>query len=161
MSPSSEVVVSEMGLLVGVFAASIEELRGRNHVTLINASESGKTLAEISTGSYAFVFGPYLAHSPPDKLRMYTHSDPAYFEVHKPAGSQPEFVGYVESETQERLRKGIGKGEKLTLYSSPWPKAPNIAAISLRSVKCARSWDITVKGKTGTIILFALDCKAI
>jgi hypothetical protein len=161
MPPPSEVPVVQAGRVVGVFAASIEELRARNHVTLIRASESEKTLAEIPTGSYGFVFAPYLAHSAPDALRMYTHNDPAYFEVQKLGGNQTEFAGYVGSDTQERLRKGIVKGEKLTLYSSSWQKAPNLAAISLRSVKCARSWDIAVRRKGGTIILFGVDCKAI
>ena len=161
LDPSAASKVSEPGRLVGVFAASIEELRARNHVTLIPASPSEKTLAEIPANSYGFVFAPYLAHSTPDKLEMYTHSDPTYFEVHKLTGSQTEFVGYVGPETQERLRKGLGKGEKLTLYSSPWPKAPNLTAISLRSVKCARSWDVAVRRKGGTITLFALACKAI
>src|SRR5262249_9176679 len=154
---SSEVAVSQSGSVVGVFAANIEELRARNHVNLIQVSESEKTLAELPPGSYAFVFAPYLAHSRPEALRMYAHNDPAHFEVHKLTGGQTEFVGYVGSETQERLRKGLGKGEKLTLYSSSWQKAPNLAAISLRSVKCARSWDIPVRRKKGTIILFALD----
>jgi hypothetical protein len=147
--------------VVGVFAASIEELRARNRVTLIPVSQSEKTLAKIPAGSYGFVFAPYLAHSAPDALEMYAHNNPSYFEVHKLTDTQAEFVGYVGSETQERLRKGLGKGEKLTLYSSPWPKAPNLTAILLRSVKCARSRDITVRRKGGTVILFALDCKAI
>ena len=164
LDPSAKMIVppaSESGRTVGLFAASIEELRARNNVTLIPASESEKTLAQIPANSYGFVFAPYLAHSAPDKLQMYTHNDPSYFEVHKLTGNQTEFVGYVGSETQERLRKGLGKGEKLTLYSSPWPKAPNPTAISLRSVKCARSWDVPVRRKGGTIILFALACKAI
>lgn len=163
LDPSAKMIgpLSEPGRLVGVFAASIEELRARNHVTLIPASESEKTLAEIPANSYGFVFAPYLAHSAPDKLQMHTHNDPSYFELHKLTGSQTEFVGYVGSETQERLRQGLGKGEKLTLYSSPWPKAPNLTAISLQSVKCARSWDVPVRRKGGTIILFALACKAI
>ena len=164
LDPSAKMIgppVAEPGRLVGVFAASIEELRARNNVTLIPASESEKTLAEIPANSYGFVFAPYLAHSAPDKLQMYTHNDPSYFEVHKLTGSHTEFVGYVGSETQERLRKGLGKGEKLTLYSSPWPKAPNLTAISLRSVKCGRSWDVPVRRKGSKIILFALDCKAI
>jgi len=144
-----------------VFAASVEELRAQNHVTLIPASQSQKNLLKIPAGSYGFVFGPYLAHSPPNALEMYTHSNPAYFEVHKLTDSHAEFIAYVGSETQERLRKGLGKGEKLTLYSSPWQKAPNLTAISLGSVKCARSWDIAVRRKQGTIVLFALDCKAI
>lgn len=160
-SPVSEATVSEPGRLVGVFAASVEELRARNHVTLIPASKSQQTFAKIPAGSYGFVFGPYLAHSPPNALEMYTHSHPSYFEVHKLTGNHAEFVAYVGSETQERLRKGLGKGEKLTLYSSPWQKAPNLTAISLGSVKCARSWDIAVRRKLGTIVLFALDCKAI
>ena len=160
-SPGSEETVSKPGRVVGVFAASIEELRARNHVTLIPVSKPEKTLAEISAGSYAFVFAPYLAHSPPDALQMYAHNDPAYFEVHKLTGSQMQFVGYVATETHERLREGLGKGEKLTLYSSPWPKAPNLAAIPLRSVKCTRSRDISVRRKGGTIIVFALDCRAL
>jgi hypothetical protein len=160
-SSGSRATGSVPGQPVGVFAASVEELRARNHVTLIPASESRKTLAKIPAGSYGYVFGPYLAHSTPDALEMYTHSNPAYFEVHKLTNNQVEFVAYVGSETQERLRKGLGKGEKLTLYSWPWQKAPNLTAISLRSVKCARSWDITVRRKQGTIVLFALDCKAI
>jgi hypothetical protein len=102
-----------------------------------------------------------MAHSAPRALEMYAHKDPSYFEVHKLTESQVEFVGYVGSETQERLRKGLGKGEKLTLYSSQWQKAPNLAAIALGSVKCARSWDITVRRKGGSIVLFALDCKVI
>ncbi len=160
VSPASEAPVSEPGRVVGVFPANIEELRARNHVTLIPVSKSEKTLAEIPAGSYAFVFGPYIAHSAPNALQMYTHNDPEYFEVHKLTDGQTEFVGYVGPETQERLRKGLGKGEKLTLYSSPWQKAPNLTAISLRSVKCARSRDIAVRRKGSTIILFALDCKA-
>lgn len=161
MSPASEVTVSRPGRVVGVFAATIEELRARNHVALIPVSQSEKTLAKIPAGSYGFVFAPYLAHAAPDALEMYAHNNPSYFEVHKLTDTQAEFVGYVGSETQERLRKGLGKGEKLTLYSSPWPKAPNLTAISLRSVKCARSRDITVRRKGGTVILFAVDCKAI
>jgi hypothetical protein len=161
VSPVSQATGSEPGRLVGQFAPSVEELRARNHVTLIPATASQKTLAKIPSGSYGFVFGPYLAHSPPDALEMYTHNNPAYFEVHKLADNQVEFVAYVGSETQERLRKGLGKGEKLTLYSSPWQKAPNLTAISLRFVKCARSWDMTVRRKRSTIVLFALDCKAI
>jgi hypothetical protein len=157
----SEGAASKPGRVVGVFAASIEELRARNHVTLIPVSKPEKTLAEIPAGSYAFVFTPYLAHSSSDALQMYAHNDPAYFEVHKLIGSQTQFVGYVASETQERLREGLGKGEKLTLYSSPWPKAPNLAAIPLRSVKCARSRDISVRRKGSTTILFALDCRAL
>lgn len=161
VEPPASNQVSKPGRVVGVFAASIEELRARNHVTLIPVSKPEKTLAEIPAGSYAFVFAPYLAHSPSDALQMYAHNDPAYFEVHKLTGSQTQLVGYVASETQERLREGLGKGEKLTLYSSPWPKAPNLAAVPLRSVKCARSRDISVRRKGGTIILFALDCRAL
>jgi len=160
-SPAADVTVSEPGRLVGVFAASVEELRARNHVTLLPASESKNTLAKIPAGSYGFVFGPLMAHSAPRALEMYAHNDPAYFEVHKLTDSEVEFVGYVGSETQERLRKGLGKGEKLTLYSSQWQKAPNLAAISLGSVKCSRSWDMTVRRKGGSIVLFALECKVI
>lgn len=160
VSLAYEATGSEPGLLVGEFAASVEELRARHHVTLIPASEAQKTFAKIPAGSYGFVVGPYLAHSPPNALEMYTHNNPAYFEVHKLADGQAEFVAYVAPETQERLRKGLGKGEKLMLYSWRWQKAPNLTAISLRSVKCARSWDIAVRTKQGTIVLFALDCKA-
>jgi hypothetical protein len=159
--PPSEVAAAQPEHLAGVAAGSIEELRARNHVTLIPVSQSEKTLAEIPAGSYGFVFAPYIAHSAPNALRMYTHYDPAYFEVHKLADGQAEFVGYVEAETQERLQKGLGKGDKLTLYSSSWPKAPNLAAISFGSVKCARSRDMSVRRKGGTIVLFALDCKAL
>jgi hypothetical protein len=161
LTTASEARVSEPGRMVGVFPANIEELRARNHVTLIPASKSEQTLAEIPAGSYAFVFAPYIAHSAPKALQMYSHNDPTYFEVHKLTDSQVQFVGYVGPETQERLRKGLGKGEKLTLYSSPWPKAPNLTAISLGSVKCARSRDVAVRRKGGTLVLFALDCKAI
>jgi len=157
--PTSEVAASQPEHVVGEFAATIEELRARDHVTLVSKSE--QTLAEMPAGSYGFVFAPYIAHSAPNALRMYTHTDPAYFEVHKLAGGQEEFVGYVAAETQERLRKGLGKGEKMTLYSSAWPKATNLTAISFRSVKCARAWDIAVRRKGGTIVLFALECKAI
>jgi hypothetical protein len=155
----SEVAAAQPEHVVGEFAGSIEELRARNHVTLVSKSE--QTLGEMPAGSYGFVFAPYIAHSAPNALRMYTHTDPAYFEVHKLKDGQVEFAGYVGPETQERLQKGLGKGEKLTLYSSSWPKAPNLAAISFRSVKCARSWDISVRRKGGTIVLFALDCKVI
>ena len=116
-SLASEATGSEPGLLVGEFAASVEELRARYHVTLIPASEAQKTFAKIPTGSYGFVFGPYLAHSPTNALEMYTHNNPSYFEMHKLTDGQAEFVADVAPETQERLRKGLGKGEKLTLYS--------------------------------------------
>jgi hypothetical protein len=159
--PPSEVAASQPERMVGVAAGSIEELRARNHVTLIPASKSEHTLAEAPEGSYGFVFAPYIAHSSVNALRLYTHNDPAYFEVHKLPGGQAEFIGYVESATQERLQKGLGKGEKLTLYSSSWQKAPNPTAISFGSVKCARSRDMSVRHKGGTIVLFALDCKAI
>jgi hypothetical protein len=158
---ASEATGLERGRVVGVFAGSVEELRARNHVTLIPVSASEKTLAEIPAGSYGFVFAPYLAHSAPKALQLYTRNNPAYFEVHKLTGSQAEFVGYVGSETHDRLRKGLGKGEKLTLYSSPLEKAPNLTAISLGSVKCLRSRDIAVRRKGATIVLFAVDCKAI
>lgn len=159
-SQNSSVPVSTAGL-VGVFADSIEELRARNHVTLIPASSSQKTLGEIPAGSYAFVFAPFVAHSAPNALQVYAHNDPAYFELHKLASGQTEFVGYVGSDTKERLQKGLTTGEMLTLYSSPWPKAPDLTAISFGSVKCMRSRDMAVRRKGGTIVLFALDCKAI
>jgi len=158
---SSAVAASQPGRLVGVFAASIEELRARNHVTLIPTSETQKTLAQEPAGSYGFVFAPYLAHSAPRALEMYTHNDPSYFEVHKLSDNQAYFVGYVGPETQERLQKGLARGEKLTLYSSQWPKAPNLTAILFGSVKCARTRDMAVRRKGGTVVLFALDCKAI
>jgi hypothetical protein len=161
VSPGPDVTASQPGRVVGVFAASIEELRARNHLTLIPGSESEKTLAEIPAGSYGFVFGPLIAHSPPDALQIYVHNDPAYFEVHKLTSSQTEFVGYVRPETKERLQNGLGKGEKLTVYSSPWQEAADLTAISLGSVKCTRSRDIKVRRKGGTIVLFALDCKAL
>jgi hypothetical protein len=158
---ASVVTASQPGRVVGVFAASIEELRARNHVMLIPTSETQKTFAQVPAGSYGFVFAPYLAHSAPRALEMYTHNDPSYFEVHKLSDNQAYFVGYVGPETQERLQKGLGKGEKLTLYSSQWPKAPNLTAILFGSVKCARSRDMAVRRKGGTVVLFALDCKAI
>jgi hypothetical protein len=158
---SSVVTASQPGRVVGVFAASIEELRARNHVTLIPASETQKTFGQIPAGSYGFVFAPYLAHAAPRALEMYTHNDPSYFEVHKLNDNQAYFVGYVGPETQERLQKGLGRGEKLTLYSSQWQKAPNLTAILLGSVKCTRSRDMAVRRKGGTIVLFALDCKVI
>jgi len=159
-SQNSSVPVSTAGL-VGMFADGIEELRARNHVTLIPASSSQKTLGEIPAGSYAFVFAPFVAHSAPNALQVYAHNDPAYFEVHKLAGGQTEFVGYVGSDTKERLQKGLSAGEMLTLYSSSWPKAQDLTAISFGSVKCMRSRDMAVRRKGGTIVLFALDCKAI
>jgi hypothetical protein len=161
VAQSSSVAVSSPGRLVGTFADGIEELRARNHVTLISATASQKTLGEIPPGSYAFVFAPFVAHSAPNALQVHTHSDPAYFEVHKLAGGQTEFVGYVGSETKQRLQRGLSAGEKLTLYSSSWQQAPNLTAIAFGSVKCTRSWDIPVRRKGGTIVLFALDCKAI
>jgi hypothetical protein len=157
---SSSVPVSTSGL-VGIFADSLEELRARNHVTLIPASSSKKTLGDAPAGSYAFVFAPFVAHSAPNALQVYTHNDPAYFEVHKLASGQMEFVGYVGSDTKERLQKGLSTGEMLTLYSSPWPKAPDLTAIAFGSVKCMRSRDMAVRRQGGTIVLFALDCKVI
>src|SRR5262249_33378816 len=161
VTSASEATASQPGRVVGVFAASIDELRARNHVTLMPTSESQKTFAQIPAGSYGFVFAPYLAHAAPRALEMYTHNDPSYFEVHKLNDNQAYFVGYVGPETQERLQKGLGRGEKLTLYSSQWPKAPILTAILLGSVKCARSRDMAVRRKGGAIVLFALDCKAI
>ena len=161
VSSASVVTASEPGRVVGVFAATIEELRAQNHVTLMPASESQRTFAQIPAGSYGFVFAPYLAHAAPRALEMYAHNDPSYFEVHKLNDNQAYFVGYVGSETQERLQKGLRRGEKLTLYSSQWQKAPNLLAILLGSVKCARSRDMSVRRKGGTTVLFALDCKAI
>jgi len=158
---SSAVAASQPGRVVGVFAASIEELRARNHVTLIPTSETQKTFAQEPAGSYGFVFAPYIAHSAPRALEMYTHNDPSYFEVHKLSDNQAYFVGYVGPETQERLQKGLVRGEKLTLYSSQWPKAPNLTAILFGSVKCARTRDMAVRRKEGAVVLFALDCKAI
>ena len=161
VAQGSSVTVSSTGRLVGTFADSIENLRELNHVTLIAASSSQKTLGEISAGSYAFVFAPLVAHSASSSLQVYTHNDPAYFEVHKLTSGQTEFVGYVGPDTKERLQRGLSTGEKLTLYSSPWPQATNLTAISFASVKCIRSWDIPVRRKGGTIVLFALDCRAI
>jgi len=152
--------VSMPGRLVGIFADGIEELRTRNHVILIPASPSQKTLGEIPAGSYGFVFAPFVAHSAPNALHVYNHNDPAYFEVHKLSGGQTEFVGYVGSETKERLQKGLSAGEMLTLYTSSWKDATNLTAISFASVKCMRSRDVNVRRKGGTIVLFALDCKA-
>ena len=159
-SQNSSLPVSTSAL-VGTFADNVEELRARNHVTLIPASSSQKTLGEIPAGSYAFVFAPFVAHSAPNALQVYAHNDPAYFEVHKLANGQTEFVGYVGSDTKERLQKGLSMGEVLTLYSSSWPKAQDLTAISFGSVKCMRSRDMAVRRKGGTIVLFALDCKAI
>jgi hypothetical protein len=161
VSQSSNVPASTPGRLVGTFADAIEELRARNHVTLIPASSSQRTLGEIPTGSYGFVFAPFVAHSAPNALQVYAHSDPAYFEVHKLADGQTEFVGYVGSETKERLQKGLSAGEKLTLYTSACPEAASLTAISFGSVKCMRSRDMAVRRKGGTTVLFALDCKAI
>jgi hypothetical protein len=160
VSQNSGVPVSMPGRLVGIFADGIEELRARNHVTLIPASQSQKTLGEIPAGSYGFVFAPFVAHSAPNALHVYTHNDPAYFEVHKLSSGQTQFVGYVEPETKERLQKGVSIGETLTLYTSSWQKAPNLTAISFGSVKCMRSRDVSIRRKGGTIVLFALDCKA-
>jgi hypothetical protein len=159
-SQNSSVPVSSPGRLVGMFADGIEDLRAQNHVTLISASSSRKTLGEIPAGSYAFVFAPFVAHSAPNALQVYAHNDPTYFEVHKLANGQTEFVGYVGSDTKERLQKGLSSGEMLTLYSSPWPKAQDLTAISFGSVKCMRSRDMAIRRKGGTIVLFALDCKA-
>ena len=159
-SQNFTVPVSTAGL-VGLFADGIEDLRVQNHVTLIPASSSQKTLGEIPAGSYAFVFAPFVAHSAPNALQVYTHNDPAYFEVHKLANGQTEFVGYVGSDTKERLQKGLTTGEMLTLYSSPWPKASDLTAISFGSVKCMRSRDMAIRRKGGTIVLFALDCRVI
>jgi hypothetical protein len=160
VSQNASVPVSTSGRLVGMFADGIEDLRAQNHVTLIPASSSQKTLGEIPAGSYAFVFAPFVAHSAPNALQVYAHNDPAYFEVHKLANGQTEFIGYVGSDTKERLQRGLSAGEMLTLYSSSWPKASELTAISFGSVKCMRSRDMAIRRKGGTIVLFALDCKA-
>src|SRR5215472_14387785 len=59
-SQNSSVPVSSPGRLVGMFADGIEDLRAQNHVTLIPAASSQKTLGEIPAGSYAFVFAPFV-----------------------------------------------------------------------------------------------------
>ncbi len=145
----------------GVTASNVEELRQRNEVTRIRETESGETLSEIPAGSFGFAFpGDFLRA--PEKIELMPHGGSLSFEVHKLVDGHAEVISYVGSETRDRLRRGLGKGEKLTLYSTAWKEAPNVVAIKVDSIKCDRTRSVEPDNsdRKQPRSLSAVDCHA-
>jgi len=147
------------GPLVAQVAKDAHALRQLNHVTRIADTESEKSLPEIPANSYGFTIGSWVADLGLDKLPILSKG--GFFEIQKLADGTAMIVGYVGQESLDRLREGLAEGSTLIVYSDPWKDAPNIVAIPLDRLKCARSRTLYPENTQHKITeIEALDCDA-
>ena len=135
--------------LVADTAPNIQEMRRRDHVSLISEIESEKTTAEVPPDSFGFTAPPDMLYDRPKTL--YRSYGSRGFEIHKLHDGSLIFLAYSGPETFERLREGVRKGEDVTLYSNPWRGATKLVALPLDRFKCGRDRLIHM--------VAALDCK--
>lgn len=141
----------------GVIAAeSAKRLREKQGVARLRETQSGKTFAEIPTGSYCFIYGHSLIYN--YKLGEVVVSDDTNlkFEVHKLADGFANVIAYVGSETRDRLLEGLKQGETLTVYSRSSVAAPDLVVVPADHLKFNRYRILTIANKQ----LCALDCEA-
>lgn len=146
--------------IVGTFAKTAEDLRNRENVLRMKQAESGKPLSEIPDGSSGFAHASGL-NNPLEAITLDSQGYSDRLEVHKLASGQIELIGYVGSETFDRIRLGLSEGEAITFFSSEWTDAPNLVSVPLGSLKCPRSRLVSLddeKDKHGGLIS-ALDCR--
>jgi hypothetical protein len=130
-------------------------LRDLHSVSLIRAAESGLPLPEMPTSSFGFVEAPYLIlWRRPDKICVHSVQRSTGMEVHKLQNGKIEIVGYVGAETLTRIRTGLNKADKLTLYSHRWAEAPHLVSLPLENLEIIRHRMIQIAND----LTHALDC---
>lgn len=170
-APSAE---QDAARLTAETAKDSEALREQNHVTRLDDAESGKTFAEIPVGPFGFISGSTLTELDPagpyhrllGQLAVDADGYLREFEIQKLGDGSGLVVGYVGSETLERLREGLLPNSDLTLYSYRWKDAPNVVALPITRLKCTRSRDLDVENLPGNqhgkfIGIEALDCSTL
>ncbi len=152
----------EPSALHGEAADSVVELRQRHQVTRMRETESGETLSEVPVGSFGFVIAEFFTTSwssspDPEKMPLKSRGSSWDLEIHKLADGHSEIVAYVGPETLERIRHGLGKGEKLTIYTDARKEASNLIAMPIARIECERSRSLKPDQMHD---IDALDCRA-
>lgn len=138
------------------------ELRGLDQVERIRDEESGKTLSEIPPGSFGFTQAlevVWQAQDLHEQIKLESYGFPQEFEIHKLRDGSALLVVYLGPETLDRLREGLQPRESVSLYSTSWKDAPNIAAIPIDQISCARDREFSTKDGKKYKNLYVLDCQ--
>lgn len=141
---------------VAIAAEGAKRLRERQGVARLRETQSGKSFAEIPTGSFCFIYGHSLIRD--YKLGEVVSSDDSNikFELHKLEDGTAYVIAYAGPETRDRLLEGLKKGETLTIYSRSCAAAPDLVVVAVDHLKFNRQRVLTIANKQ----LCALDCEA-
>jgi hypothetical protein len=85
-------------------------------------------------------------------------ADVESFEIHKLGDRSVLLVGYVGSETYDRLLEGERPGAALTIYSISWKDYSKLVAVPLDSLNCVRDRWMPRGTPRDPLAAIALDC---
>jgi hypothetical protein len=112
------------------------QLRAKNRVTELGASDTHVLFSQAPTGSFGFIaphfLGMALVTQSPDLALKRVASAANAFEVHKLADGSGMLVGFVESDLMAQVTHSKRpKNIRIALHSNPSAKAAHIVAVPL------------------------------
>ncbi|GIU76959.1 MAG: hypothetical protein KatS3mg005_0197 [Bryobacteraceae bacterium] len=100
-----------------------QALRARAQVRLIQAEEEGLGIRRLPEGVYGFS-----SAASSDEIPLFSKPIYGAFEVHKLAGGEVAWIGYVRESDYERFEKG-GEPFDMELYPEPYGDATRLVSV--------------------------------
>lgn len=106
-----------------------QALRARSHLRPVTPEEEGSPLRRLPDGVYGFS-----SSAASDEMPLFARPIHGSFEIHKLAGGEVAYVGYVSQQELPKFETGAGPCS-LSLYPDPCGEATHLVSIPASRVE--------------------------